>query len=239
MLRSFLLLIVAVALPSFLGGCVSAPPLAVGTAPPTAFDNQASTELYVLGPGDLMTVTVFGHFDIVHPDTVLRIDPQGNLVLPVAGAVPVGGHTLADATVLVEQAFMRYIKQPEVGMSIYQPRARFMYVLGEVRAPGPIPMELPLNALQALAHAGGVGPYGDREHVVLLRLVDQTLQVHEFNAATPGPEGYVVVQPDDLIFVRQSNGGAWREELVPVLQSVTPVIGALTNFLLVSEALDD
>jgi protein involved in polysaccharide export with SLBB domain len=237
MLRSLLLLLVAL-LP-FLGSCVSAPPLAVGTAPATAFDNRASTELYVLGPGDLMTVTVYGHFDIVHPETVLRIDPQGNLVLPLAGAVTIAGHTLADATLLVEQAFMRYIKQPEVGMSIYQPRARFMYVLGEVRTPGPIPLEMPLNALQALAHAGGVNPYGDREHVVLLRVVDETLQVHEFNAATPGPEGYVVVQPDDLIFVRQSNGGAWREELVPVLQSVTPVIGALTNFLLVSEALDD
>lgn len=239
MIRSLLLSLTAVALLPFLGGCVSAPPLAVGTTPSTAFNNEAGTESYVLGPGDLMTVTVFGHFDIVHPDTVLRIDPQGNLVLPVAGAVAVGGHTLVDATLLVEQAFMRYIKQPEVGMSLHQPRARFMYVLGEVRAPGAIPLELPLNALQALAHAGGVGPYGDREHVVLLRLVDQNLQVHEFNAATPGPEGYVVVQPDDLIFVRQSNGGAWREELVPVLQSVTPVIGALTNFLLVSEALDD
>lgn len=222
-----------------LTGCVSAPPVSQGTAPPSAFDNKASTELYVLGPGDLMTVTVYGHFDIVHPETVLRIDPQGNLVLPLAGAIPVGGHTMADASVLIEQAFQRYIKHPEVGMSIYEPRARFMYVLGEVRAPGPIPMELPLNALQALARAGGVSPYGDREHVVLLRVVDQTLQVHEFNAATPGPDGYVVVKPDDLLFVRQSKGGAWREELVPILQAVTPVIGAFTNFLLVSEALDD
>lgn len=220
-------------------GCVSVPPLVEGTVPAASFDLTSSDLISALGPGDLLSVTVVGHPDVARPEVPQRIDPQGNLNLPLVGSVELAGLTVAEGRDRIETELARYIKEPKVGLAVSESAARQAFVLGQVAKPGAYVLDRPTNALQLLAKAGGAVTGGDRQQVALLRERDGELEVHFFDAGTPDVTGLVAVHPGDLVFVRLSRGGAFKEQLVPVLQAAAPIVGSLTNLIVVSEALED
>jgi protein involved in polysaccharide export with SLBB domain len=222
-----------------LGACASPPPLIEGTTAAVDFSAAKSLDPYTLGPGDQLRLTVFGHPEVAPPEFPLRIDAQGQLNLPLTGAVAVAGLTVQQAREAIEAALRRYLREPAVGLSVESFAARQAFVLGQVARPGAFVLDRPLTALQVLALSGGVAEGGDRDQVALLRVRDGELQVHFFDAATPGLDGTVVVEPDDLLFVRQSRAGAFSEQILPALQGLAPIVGSLTNLIVVSDALDD
>lgn len=217
--------------------CVSAPPLVQGTAEPTSFTREASLAPYTLGAGDSLSLTVYGHPQIADPGVPLRIDPLGLVHLPLAGSVELAGLSVGAARERIERALATYLVEPAVGLSVAEYAARRAYVLGEVGRPGAIVLDRPLTALQALALAGGVAEGGDREQVALMRVVDGELQVLFFDAATPSGDGLAIVEPEDLLFVRLSDGGAFKEQVVPVLQAAAPIFGSITNLVVIADAL--
>jgi polysaccharide export outer membrane protein len=220
-------------------GCVNAPPLVEATASTGAFGVAPSPLLDTLGPGDSLSISVVGHPDLARPETPVRIDAQGNVNLALIGTVEVAGLTVAEARARLEDEFERYLKEPSVGLAVAVPAARQAYVLGEVAHPGAFVLERPLNALQLLALAGGVKDGGDRVNVALMREVGGELEVHFFDSATPDLGGAVAVHPGDLVFVRLSRGGAFKEQVVPVLQAAAPIFSSITSLIVVSDALDD
>ena len=220
-------------------GCASPPPLATGTVPATDFDRDRSLEPYTLGPGDVLRLTVFGHPEIAPPEFPLRIDPQGRLNLPLSGSVELSGLTVEQARGAVETSLSQYLREPAVGLSVEEYAARQAFVLGEVNKPGAFVLDRPLTALQVLSLAGGIAPDGDKDEVALLREQDGELQVHMFNAGTPGLDGLITVHPGDLVFVRQSGPGAFREQILPVLQGIAPIVGSITNLVVLTDALED
>ncbi|MHC4262804.1 MAG: polysaccharide biosynthesis/export family protein [Planctomycetota bacterium] len=220
-------------------GCASPPPLAEGTVPAVDFDRQQSLAPYTLGPGDLLRLTVFNHPEIAPPEFPLRIDPQGRLSLPLTGAVVLEGLTVEEARAAIESSLAQYLREPAVGLSVEAYAARQAFVLGEVNRPGAFVLDRPLTALQVLSLAGGIAPDGDKRDVALLREREGEMQIHFFDAGTPGLDGLVVVEPDDLLFVRQSGAGAFKEQILPVLQGIAPILGSITNLVVLTEALED
>lgn len=220
-------------------GCVSPPPLVEGTVPAASFGRESSELISALGPGDLLSLTVVGHPDVARPEVPQRIDPQGNLNLPLVGSVELAGLTVSQGRAKIETELERYLVEPKVGLAVTETAARQAFVLGEVAKPGAYVLDRPINVLQLLAKAGGAVSSGDRERVALMRESDGELEVHFFDAGTPDLGGLVAVHPGDLVFVRLSRGGAFKEQLVPVLQAAAPIIGSLTNLVVVSEALED
>jgi len=220
-------------------GCVSAPPLVEGTVPVHSIGSESSDLIAALGPGDLLSVTVVGHPDVTRPEVPLRIDPQGNLNLPVVGSIQMAGLTVSEGRERIETELARYLVEPQVGLTVTEFAARQAFVLGQVKVPGAYVLDRPINALQLLSKAGGIVDGGDREQVAVMREQDGELEVHFFDAGTPDLQGLVAIHPGDLVFVRLSRGGAFKEQLVPVLQAAAPIIGSLTNLIVVSEALED
>jgi protein involved in polysaccharide export with SLBB domain len=224
---------------AFAGACVHVPPLAEGTAPATAFTREGNPAAYTLGPGDTLNVFVYGHADLVDPRVPLRLDPEGRLHLPLSGAIELSGLSIGAARERIETALAAYLVEPAVGLSVAEYAARRAYVLGEVGRPGAIVLDRPLTALQALSLAGGVTEVGDRSNVAIVRVVGEDVQVAFFDAATPGIAGLFVIEPEDLLFVRLSKGGAFREQIVPVLQAAAPIFSSITNLVVIVNALSD
>jgi protein involved in polysaccharide export with SLBB domain len=221
-------------------GCVSAPPLVESTAPSDGVFGIAPSPLVAtLGPGDTLSISVVGHPDLARPETPVRIDAQGCVNLPLVGSIEVAGLTVAEGRDRIQTAFARYLKDASVGLAVAVPAARQAYVLGEVDRPGAFVLERPIDALQLLALAGGVKDGGDRTNVALMRAQGDELYVHFFDAATPDLGGAVAVHPGDLVFVRLSRGGAFKEQVVPVLQAAAPIFSSITSLIVVSDALDD
>lgn len=107
---------------------------------------------YIVGPEDVLTVTVYdepqlsGHF---------RVEKDGEFSYPFLGRVRAGGRTLADlADVIKIRLADGYLRHPQVTVDIDQFRSQNVFVMGEVRTPGKYVLSGPVTLLDALARAG-------------------------------------------------------------------------------------
>ncbi len=215
-----------------------APPLPEGTVESRIAETPAGE--FVLGPLDRVHVAVFRHPENSTPDEGALIDTQGRIDLPLVGPLELAGLTLAEAAARIEGELARFVREPDVTLTLLDVGSRRFYLLGEVAEPGARALDRPLSALQALSLGGGFLPGADREKVVLLRgnRADH-LEVYFFDARTPGTDGLVAVLPDDVIFVRLSGAGSFRDQLLPIFQGVAPPLAALAGLIVVADSLDD
>lgn len=220
-----------------LGACswFRPPPLPEGNVPSSVA--EASAETLTLAPGDRVSVVVFEHPETSTPEEGVRLDPEGRVDLPLVGPVRIAGLTVDEARARLVEELERYVRAPRVAFNLLEPRGRRVYIFGEVEKPGAYPIDRPLSALQTLSLAGGFRPGADREHVAILRGSKEELEVYFFDGATPGPDGFVPVHADDFLFVRLSGAGNFRDQILPIVQSIVPPITGLASLVLVADKL--
>lgn len=226
-----------IALASTLGLACQAPPLAVGNVESRVA--EAAAPRIQLGPGDRISVQVFLHPESSTPAEGARIDAEGRLDLPLVGPVTLAGKSPDEARAFLAQELARFLREPQVALNVLELASRRFYVFGEMERPGAYPLDRPLTALQALTLAGGFRPGADRQQVALLRGTREALQVYFFDGATPGRDGLVLVQPDDFLFVRLSGAGTYRDQMLPIVQSLVPPITGLASLVLVADQLNE
>lgn len=216
-------------------GCASAPPKVEGTREWDPTVEDAEPEPWVLGPSDLLLVTVFGHPEHSSPPQGLRLDPEGNLDLPLLGPVALAGLELDEARDLLTEELSAYLKDPRVSITVQEAAGMRIYLLGHLNRPGSYPLDRPLTAMQALSLGGGFATGADHESIALLRRKGDDLVVHYFNAATPGPDGLVPVRSGDVLFIRRHGGGVFQEQIRPFLQGYAGPIASLATLLIAAD----
>lgn len=121
---------------------------------------------YMLGPGDRIRVNVFGEQEL---SGEFLVSNSGTVALPLVGAVPAGGLTLAAFTSSVEQKLVAtdMVKTPRVSTDIvaYRP----FFILGEVQEPGQYPYAIGMTVTKAVATAGGFTYRADTGTVYVTR----------------------------------------------------------------------
>jgi polysaccharide export outer membrane protein len=107
-----------------------------------------------LGPGDSVTLHVFGQPDM---DGVLVVADDGALRAPLIGAVQVKGLSSQDAAKRIEKMFKDggYFVNPHVTLTVTQSLSQRVSVLGEVRNPGRYAVDSKTSIVDLLAQAGG------------------------------------------------------------------------------------
>jgi polysaccharide export outer membrane protein len=115
-----------------------------------------STEI-LIGPGDLLQVTVFGAPDY---DKQVRVSAEGTVFLPLAGSVKVGGLTTEQASAVIASKLSDggYFNDPKVSVLEKEFSTQGISVLGEVQKPGIYPLPGTRNLFDALSAAGGTTP---------------------------------------------------------------------------------
>jgi len=81
--------------------------------------------------------------------------------------------------------------------TLYIPKAKFFYVVGEVKSPGRFKLEKEINVLQTISMAGGLTPKANERKIKIIRTING--QEHEIKAKMTDP-----VMPDDIIKVPES-----------------------------------
>ena len=99
----------------------------------TALEGPLDAEEYVLGPGDLFTVSVGGLAPI--RETVY-VSASGNLALPEAGVVPAAGRTLASVEQEALDALEQRYRNVPVSLSLVRTRTFYVHISGAVPEPG-------------------------------------------------------------------------------------------------------
>ncbi len=111
----------------------------------------AQTE-YVIGPQDVLTITVFDQSDL---SGKFAVDADGTFVYPLLGRIKAGGLTLrAVETEIKRQLSGDYLKNPQVTVAVEQYRSQRVFIHGEVRTPGTYALTGDMTLIEALARAG-------------------------------------------------------------------------------------
>jgi polysaccharide biosynthesis/export protein len=102
-------------------------------APSSLLDTPVSRTAYVLGPGDVLELGIFGDFDVL---LSLEVGPEGTVVVPRMGVVDVLGQNLDEAEVRIQRLVGRYYRNVEVRLTLSRLRAFKVFVVGKVTDPG-------------------------------------------------------------------------------------------------------
>src|SRR6056297_1028191 len=83
-----------------------------------AVSTDSSDGVYRLGPGDEITVNVFGVEEL---SDNYRIDGMGRVSLPLIGNVEVSGYTLTEAEDVLEKSYgEEYLRNPQITVSVME-----------------------------------------------------------------------------------------------------------------------
>ena len=130
---------------------------------------------YTIGAGDVLAITVWDHPELATTSTTAGaggylVSASGHVQFPYIGSTPLVGLTEQGANDLLTKRLSKYIKNPQITLSIQNYRAGSVYVDGEVRTPGLQPVnDLPMTLPVVLGRAGGLGANADRSALALTR----------------------------------------------------------------------
>jgi polysaccharide export outer membrane protein len=155
---------------------ISAPPAAGPSASvekPVASPPPAPTRLgppgsggYLLGPEDVLEITVWGHSDLTR---VVPVRPDGQVAVPLAGTLPASGRSVESLTEDLTRAFTKYIVNPQVTVIVKEFRKVRVSVLGQVAHPGTFTLPPGARVLDAVSIASGVNDNAALNQVQLVR----------------------------------------------------------------------
>src|SRR5262247_1560601 len=127
---------------------------------------QARAQEYVIGPGDVLTISVWGHPDLSRDYTV---DPDGFAPFPLINRVKAGGLTTRQvAASLADLLGKDYLVDPQVIVSVKEYLSQKVTILGEAAKPGVFYLTGPTTLVDILSKAGWLAKGAGRE-VLLVR----------------------------------------------------------------------
>jgi protein involved in polysaccharide export with SLBB domain len=112
---------------------------------------------YVVGPGDSLSIDLWGGVSQRLPRTV---DREGRVALPEVGPVLISGRTLGEAQEIVQRALRTQFRDVSADVSLLRLRSVRVYVVGDVNSPGAYDVSSLSTPLNALFVAGGVTSQG-------------------------------------------------------------------------------
>jgi protein involved in polysaccharide export with SLBB domain len=117
----------------------------------SALEGPIDPATYILGPMDRLVLIISGPQST---NISLRVLPEGIVVLPNIGPFPAAGLTLAEFKQKMLDALSRYYRNVDIDCRLFMPRTFNIFVLGEVKNPGPVEMHAPFRLSEALVGAG-------------------------------------------------------------------------------------
>jgi polysaccharide export outer membrane protein len=162
--------------------------------PPTEAEQRAIADAagpsLKLQPGEKIRLSVYGEASLSGD---YQIDPSGFLSLPLAGPVKAAGLTEVQLKQEITQKLRtEYLKNPKVTISVIEFRP--FYILGEVEKPGSYPYSSGLNALSAIAIAGGTTYRASKSSVLVQHPGESGLREYPLTGSVP-------ILPGDIIRV--------------------------------------
>jgi polysaccharide export outer membrane protein len=171
---------------------------------------------YVLGPNDQILIREPQAEEI--NEKPFRIDPDGNINLPLLGRLHVAGMTYQELEADLDRRLREYIREPQVIVVVTQFRSEPVFFVGAFRAPGIYPLQGRRTLVEMLTAVGGLQPNASR-HITLTRreeygaiplpnaLVDSSKKVSTVEISmgslreNVNPAEDILLQPYDVISV--------------------------------------
>jgi polysaccharide export outer membrane protein len=155
-----------------------------------------------------LRATVDRRYGIGGQSQLVRVTPEGTISLTAIGSVCAQGLTIRELQAELNERYRQEIEGIEVVPVLLQRAPRYIYVLGEVKAPGRFELTGPTTAMQAIALAGSWNVGANLKQIVVFRRGDDwrlLATMINLEAALcggqPCPPGEIWLSDSDVIVV--------------------------------------
>lgn len=168
--------------------------------------NQATPKNYILGPGDVVYIDIYGQSEQYYEATV---NPDGFVLLDNIGPISVSGKSIEEATGIIKNRVSQYYpglkgNNPNTFLQVTLGNVRTIQVniLGEVRLPGTFTLSAFSTIFNALYAAGGPNENGTMRVIKLLRNNKLIAEVDVYELLVKGTASLdVQLQDQDVVLV--------------------------------------
>ncbi|MBV9624610.1 MAG: polysaccharide biosynthesis/export family protein [Acidobacteria bacterium] len=122
-----------------------------GSNPATPPLPQTSSSSYVIGPDDVLAVSVWKEPELTN---TLPVRADGMISLPLLNDVPAAGLTPMQLAASITEKLKKYVSDPRVTVTVTAMNSKRIYITGEVLKPGSMNLTPQMTVLQALSSAG-------------------------------------------------------------------------------------
>jgi polysaccharide export outer membrane protein len=147
--------------------------------PPVEIRNTAVPlgQDYIVGPGDLLGISVWRDDSLTRSVVVL---PDGKIQFPLIGEIVAGGRTVAQLKREFGEKLSRFVVDADISVEVKQSNSLFIYIIGKVNSPGRQMLVADTTVLQALAMAGGLNTFAEKDDVKIFRQEKERTLVYTF-----------------------------------------------------------
>jgi polysaccharide export outer membrane protein len=139
----------------------SAPAAASNVAPSVAVPAE-----YIIGADDVMKVDFWRDKEL---SSEVTVRPDGKISLPLLNEIHAAGLTPAQLKDRITEEAKKYVEDPSVTVEVKAINSRKVFIVGEVKKPGPYAITGTMTVLQLLSIAGGIGDYAKGEKITIVR----------------------------------------------------------------------
>ena len=174
---------------------------------------SAAQAQITLKPGDTLNISVLQDPKF---DRSVVVDPNGQIAFPLAGHITADGLTPQKLERILKARLQRNYKDGDIDVTVALANAARpeipeedlkpkIFVTGEVLRPGPYNVRQATNLVQAIALAGGLGPYAAKRRIQVHRGsgAEETIFHFDYKAYEAGTdaEKNIPLQAGDVIIV--------------------------------------
>ncbi len=154
---------------------------------------------YIVGPGDVISIQVFGKENMEHE---LPITREGEVILPHLGPFSVGGLSFVEMKQLLKSKIKEKIIGVNVVVGMASLRSMRVFVLGDAYKPGPYHLSSLSSISHALFAAGGIRTIGSLRNIQLKRSGKLIKKLDLYELLINGDSSNdVLLQSGDVIFI--------------------------------------
>jgi len=168
--------------------------------------NQATPKNYILGPGDLLYVDIYGESEKYYEATV---NPEGSILLDNIGLIAVSGKTIEAAEGIIKNRVASFYTglsgaNPSTFLQVTLGNVKTIkvHILNEVRLPGTFTLSAFSTVFNALYAAGGPSDMGTLRAIQLIRNNKKIAEIDVYELLINGTANLdVQLQDQDVILV--------------------------------------
>ena len=178
---------------------------------PPVPESQRSIDVdydYVLGPGDAVSIFVWGNEEL---STQATIRPDGKLTTRLVEDIQASGRTSTQLARDIEVAYSDYVRAPVVSVTVsgfVGVPDQSVRVMGEATTPKRITYTKFMTLLDLMIAAGGLTEYADGNNSVLVRMVDGQQVTYSVRLDDLVRDGDITanlsVMPGDILIISES-----------------------------------
>ena len=197
---------------------------AAGAAQP---DANNSIGAYILHPGDMLSINVFGYPELSFPNPGhmegLTIRPDGKLTYPFLGEITANGMTVKDFAKLLSDQLGEIYVNPVLSVNIMRFGTERIYVLGEVNQPGAYELDKSRNLLDAIGAARGWTKDAAKTKVFIIRKDQNGKPPLKVNLMALLKEGDTSknypLQQGDVVYLTENHRIDFAKDIVPLINA--------------------